>query len=68
MVRGHAVLRRLFEEKRRLNISYAEIERKSGIGERTISAWKVRANASLANVDAALGAVGLRITVEAIDD
>ncbi|KQP24562.1 hypothetical protein ASF27_10710 [Methylobacterium sp. Leaf102] len=48
----------LFAEMRRLNITYDEVEERSGVLRATLKAWRHRTNPTLTSAEAALAVVG----------
>jgi DNA-binding phage protein len=61
--KSHPVVRRVFEEMIAQQIGYADIAARSGVDRNTIRGWRTRQSPSLANAEAVLGALGLRLTV-----
>lgn len=70
---GHRAVRRLFREMHRQNLTFEEVEAISGVAVDTMKGWKRgptnsarRPSPKVDNLDAALQAVGLRLTVESM--
>lgn len=61
--RAHPIVTFLFEEMKRQRVGYFDLSDRSGVRRGTISAWAHRQSPSLANVEAALNALGLELYV-----
>lgn len=55
---AHPFVRLVFSEMKRQNVSYAELEFRSGVLGTTVKEWRVSKTPSLQSIQAALGALG----------
>lgn len=58
---AHPFSRLVFAEMRRQNVSYAELEWRSGILGTTVKEWRVSKTPSLQSIQATLGALGFGV-------
>ena len=63
---GSRVVRFFFDEKIRRNVPMVEIERRSGVNQRTMQEWRRNPNPRLMMFEAALGAMGYELIVRKI--
>lgn len=63
----HPLVRRLFEEMRRQRVSPRDVAIRAGLGTSSVFNWR-RHTPTLANLEAALNVLGLRLLVERVND
>jgi hypothetical protein len=61
--RAHPLVRRLFEEMNRQEVTLTELAAESGFERGTISDWRYRRAPKVDHLEAALNVLGLRLTV-----
>lgn len=60
----HPLIRQLFEEMNRQQVSMARMGDVTGIDRATIKNWKHRHEPKVSNLDACLSALGYKLTLE----
>lgn len=66
-LKGHPLVRQLVHEMRAKDMTLLDLSVTSGVGVNTIYKWYGKGNQpSVANLEACLNAVGLRLTVEPV--
>lgn len=64
---AHPIVRDLFREMIRTNVPAAQVSLCAGLGEHTVAGWK-HSEPTLANLDAALNVLGLRLAILPLDE
>ena len=62
----HPLVKRLFSEMNEQQCNYEDLVARAGISRYTLSDWRHRTIPNVVNLDAALGALGLRLVIRGI--
>lgn len=55
---GHPLVRFIFEQMNKQQVTYREVEQRSGVAVPTMKQWQDRANPNLLNIEAVLNVLG----------